>query len=66
MININNEISVENMQLKYGTRPLIYELRVEREREEKKETERERKRRGNHICCLLTSRNPESALMLMI
>lgn len=42
MININNEISVENMQLKYGTRPLIYELRVERERGEKRDRERER------------------------
>lgn len=44
MININNEISVENMQSKYGNRPLIYELRVEREREEKKETEREKEK----------------------
>lgn len=42
MININNEISVENMQLKYGTRPLIYAMR--REREEKKEIEREKEK----------------------
>lgn len=44
MININNEISVENMQLKYGTRPLIYAMRRERERRKKRQTEREKEK----------------------